>query len=116
MICRTQNDFSKVSDFFIGIGAVQMLSCLLYALMFDVMKRMGEAFTNKLRLAIISALVTGEKSFKELQHFTDATSGNLGAQLVKLEELGYINCKKEFINRKPQSTYQLTEKGLSVPL
>ncbi|MCM1065182.1 MAG: transcriptional regulator, partial [Eubacterium sp.] len=48
-----------------------------------------------------------------LQHFTDATSGNLGAQLVKLEEYGYINCKKEFINRKPQSTYQLTEKGLS---
>lgn len=72
-----------------------------------------EAFTNKLRLAIISALVTGEKNFKELQHLTDATSGNLGAQLVKLEEWGYINCKKEFINRKPQRTYQLTEKGLS---
>ena len=75
--------------------------------------KIPEAFTNKLRLAIISALVTGEKNFKELQHLTDATSGNLGAQLVKLEEWGYINCKKEFINRKPQSTYQLTEKGLS---
>lgn len=72
-----------------------------------------EAFTNKLRLAIISALVTGEKNFKELQHLTDATSGNLGAQLVKLEEWGYINCKKEFVNRKPQSTYRLTEKGFS---
>lgn len=72
-----------------------------------------EAFTNKLRLAIISALVTGEKNFKELQNLTDATSGNLGAQLLKLEEWGYINCKKEFINRKPQSTYQLTQKGLS---
>ncbi len=72
-----------------------------------------EAFTNKLRLAIISALVTGEKNFRELQNLTDATSGNLGAQLLKLEECEYINCKKEFINRKPQSTYQLTEKGLS---
>ena len=72
-----------------------------------------EAFTNKLRLTIISALVTGEKNFKELQNLTDATSGNLGAQLLKLEECGYISCKKEFINRKPQSTYQLTEKGLS---
>ncbi len=72
-----------------------------------------EAFTNKLRLAIISALVTGEKNFKELQNLTNATSGNLGAQLLKLEECGYINCKKEFINRKPQSTYHLTEKGLS---
>lgn len=72
-----------------------------------------EAFTNKLRLAIISALVTGERNFKELQQLTDATSGNLGAQLVKLEEWGYISCKKEFINRKPQSTYRLAEKGLS---
>ena len=69
---------------------------------------MPEAFTNKLRLAIISALVTGEKNFKELQRLTDATSGNLGAQLAKLEEWEYINCRKEFINRKPQSTYQLT--------
>jgi Predicted transcriptional regulators len=74
---------------------------------------MPEAFTNKLRLAIISALVTGEKNFKELQRLTDATSGNLGAQLAKLEEWEYINCRKEFISRKPQSTYQLTEKGLS---
>ena len=74
---------------------------------------MPEAFTKKLRLAIISALVTGEKNFKELQRLTDATSGNLGAQLAKLEEWEYINCRKEFINRKPQSTYQLTEKGLS---
>ena len=47
-----------------------------------------EAFTNKLRLAIISALVTSEKNFKELQYLTDATSGNLGAQLVKLEAWG----------------------------
>lgn len=70
-----------------------------------------EAFTNKLRLAIISALVTGEKNFKDLQRLTDATAGNLGAQLIKLEEWGYINCKKEFISRKPQSTYWLTEEG-----
>ena len=40
--------------------------------------KIPEAFTNKLRLAIISALVTGEKNFKELQRLTDATSGNLG--------------------------------------
>lgn len=40
VIDKTQNDFSKVSDFFIGIGAVQILTCFLYALMFGIMKRM----------------------------------------------------------------------------
>ena len=38
VIYKTQNDFSKVSNFFIGIGAVPKLTCFLYALMFGVME------------------------------------------------------------------------------
>ena len=72
-----------------------------------------EAFQTKLRLAIISALITGEKTFKELKIITSASDGNLGAQLNKLEEYDYLVCKKEFINKKPQSTYCITDKGLS---
>ena len=74
---------------------------------------MPEVFGNKLRLSVISALITGEKSFSELKKYTDATSGNLGAQLLKLEEWGYVNCKKEFVGKKPQSSYRLTETGIS---
>lgn len=70
-----------------------------------------EAFQTKLRIAVISALVTGEKTFKQLKEITGATDGNLGAQLNKLEELGYIIIKKEFVNKKPQSTYILTKAG-----
>lgn len=72
---------------------------------------MPEVFSNKLRLSVISALVTGEKDFTELKKYTEATSGNLGAQLSKLEEWGYICCRKEFVNKKPRSTYKLTETG-----
>ncbi|MCM1181782.1 MAG: transcriptional regulator [Roseburia sp.] len=74
---------------------------------------MPEVFGNKLRLSVISALVTGEKNFMELKKYTDATSGNLGAQLTKLEEWGYITCRKEFVNKKPQSSYRLTETGIA---
>ena len=74
---------------------------------------MPEIFGNKLRLSVISALVTGEKSFSELKKYTDATPGNLGAQLLKLEEWGYVNCKKGFVGKKPQSSYRLTETGIS---
>lgn len=72
-----------------------------------------EAFQTKLRLAIISALITGEKTFKELKAVTLASDGNLGAQLNKLEEFEYLVCKKEFVNKKPQSTYIITEKGMT---
>ncbi len=74
---------------------------------------MPEVFSNKLRLSVISALVTGEKDFTELKKYTEATSGNLGAQLSKLEEWGYVSCKKEFVNKKPKSTYKLTEAGIT---
>lgn len=71
-----------------------------------------DVYANKLRLSILAALASSQKNFTELKELTNATSGNLGAQLIKLEEWGYINCQKEFRNRKPQSTYQLTPFGL----
>lgn len=70
-----------------------------------------EAFQTKLRLAILSALLTGEKNFKELKKITEATDGNLGAQLKKLEEAGYITVSKAFVNRKPQTSCILTVFG-----
>lgn len=71
-----------------------------------------EAFQTKLRVAIVSALITGEKTFKELKEITSATDGNLGAQLGKLEEYGYLNVRKEFVNKKPRSTYIISEAGM----
>ncbi len=70
-----------------------------------------EAFQTKLRLAVLSALLTGEKNFRELKGITEATDGNLGAQLKKLEEAGYIAIRKAFVNNKPQTTCTLTEFG-----
>lgn len=71
-----------------------------------------EAFQTKLRIAIISALISGQKTFKQLKQITEATDGNLGAQLIKLEELNYINVQKQFVGRKPMSTYSMTQTGI----
>lgn len=70
-----------------------------------------EAFQTKLRLAILSALLTGEKNFRELKAVTEATDGNLGAQIKKLEEAGYLTIRKEFVGNKPQTTCSITEFG-----
>lgn len=70
-----------------------------------------EAFQTKLRVAILSALLTGEQNFRELKKITEATDGNLGAQLKKLEEAGYIGIRKEFVGSKPQTTCTMTNFG-----
>ncbi len=70
-----------------------------------------EAFQTKLRLAVLSALLTGAKSFKELKIATSATDGNLGAQIKKLSEQGYIAVEKAFVNNKPKTTCNITKYG-----
>lgn len=67
---------------------------------------------GRLRLALL-ALLGGveEAEFTWLRDKTEATDGNLGAQLLKLEEAGYVTVKKRFVLRKPQTRYRITESG-----
>jgi len=67
---------------------------------------------GKLRLALLSLLAGVEQAdFTWLRDKTGSTDGNLGAQLLKLEEAGYVAVEKKFIKRKPQSIYRMTETG-----
>lgn len=67
---------------------------------------------GKLRLALLSLLTTVEEAeFTWLRARTGSTDGNLGAQLAKLEEAGYVAVEKKFVQRKPQTIYRMTEEG-----
>lgn len=67
---------------------------------------------GKLRLALLSLLAGVEAAeFTWLREKTGATDGNLGAQLMKLENAGYVAVEKKFVQRKPQSIYRITEQG-----
>jgi DNA-binding HxlR family transcriptional regulator len=67
---------------------------------------------GKLRLALLSLLIGVEEAeFTWLRSKTGSTDGNLGAQLAKLEEAGYVAVEKKFVQRKPQSIYRMTEVG-----
>jgi DNA-binding PadR family transcriptional regulator len=67
---------------------------------------------GKLRLALLSLLAGVEEAeFTWLRLKTGASDGNLGAQLLKLEEAGYVAVEKKFVERKPQSLYRMTETG-----
>jgi len=67
---------------------------------------------GKLRLALLSLLSSVEEAeFTWLRTKTGSTDGNLGAQLLKLEEAGYVAMEKKFVLRKPQTVYHMTEPG-----
>ena len=67
---------------------------------------------GKLRLALLSLLSGVEEAeFTWLRSKTGSTDGNLGAQLLKLEEAGYVAIEKKFVQRKPQTLYRMTEMG-----
>ena len=67
---------------------------------------------GKLRLALLSLLTSVEEAeFTWLRARTGSTDGNLGAQLLKLEEAGYVAVKKKFVQRKQQTLYRVTEAG-----
>src|SRR5207302_2844566 len=50
-------------------------------------------------------------SFSRLKALLDETDGNLGAQLRKLEEAGYVSVEKAFVDRKPVTWYSLNAAG-----
>lgn len=70
-----------------------------------------EAFQSRIRLAVISSLIMGDSTFSQIKEITQTSDGNLSIHLRKLEEAGYISSKKEFIGKKPRSTYTLTNNG-----
>ncbi len=67
---------------------------------------------ERARLGIISALVAAPKlTFSELKEILGLTDGNLSIHARKLEEGGYLACRKFFAGRRPQSEYTLTAAG-----
>jgi DNA-binding MarR family transcriptional regulator len=55
--------------------------------------------------------VVQSADFTFLLHQTEMTPGNLSAHLSKLEEAGYVEVTKEFIERKPHTALALTKEG-----
>jgi DNA-binding MarR family transcriptional regulator len=79
---------------------------------------LNEIIHQPVRLRIMAALVTleptDEVDFTYLRDLLEVTDGNLGAHLRKLEEAGYINVNKVFIDRKPRTYISATDTGRKV--
>lgn len=73
---------------------------------------LNKAFDNRVRLGIMTILLTQDwcdfTTFKEILGLTD---GNLASHIKALEEDKYIEVRKSFIGKKPNSSYRATKLG-----
>ena len=73
---------------------------------------LNKTFENRIRLALMSALVVNDAlDFNSLKDLLGTTDGNLASHAHALEEEGYIKVKKSFRGRKPLTTYSVTAAG-----
>lgn len=67
---------------------------------------------ERVRLAIVSSLAAHPRlTFTELKGLLKVSDGNLSVHARKLEEAGYLRCRKSFAGRVPKTEYELTPQG-----
>jgi DNA-binding HxlR family transcriptional regulator len=78
----------------------------------DLITNINKAFESRIRLGIMSLLMVNERfDFNSFKESLDVTDGNLASHLKALEEKGMIQVNKQFVGRKPNTSYSATEKG-----
>lgn len=79
----------------------------------SIISDLNKVFDNRIRLGIMSILMVNDScdfnGFKETLNLTD---GNLASHLKALEEKGLIRVNKQFIGRKPNTAYIITDEGV----
>lgn len=75
---------------------------------------LNPAFSNPLRFSLVAALSGVDTMlFKDLRDYIATTDSTLSKHASALEELGYVQIKKGFVGKKPQTKLSLTNEGLN---
>lgn len=78
----------------------------------SIIQNINKAFESRIRLGIMSVLLVSDwVNFSELKEKLNATDGNLSSHIRALEKAEYIEIRKQFIGRKPNTTYRVTQTG-----
>ena len=73
---------------------------------------LNKAFDSRVRLGVMSVLVINDwVPYKELKITLNLTDGNLASHISALEKLKYVEVRKEFVGKKPMTSYAVTNEG-----
>jgi len=77
-----------------------------------IIDKLNKDFESRVRLGIMSILMVNEwVDFTEMKNLLNITDGNLASHSSALEKSEYIEVKKEFVGKKPKTSYQVTPRG-----
>ncbi|MEO1514400.1 MAG: transcriptional regulator [Bacteroidota bacterium] len=78
----------------------------------SIIEKLNKIFDSHAKLGIMSILMVNEwvnfKTFKEMLQLTD---GNLASHMSALEKHQFVEVRKQFVGRRPQTTYNATDIG-----
>lgn len=73
---------------------------------------LNKAFESRVRLGIMSILMVNDSvDFLTLKDLLQVTDGNIASHITALEKFNYIEVKKQFIGKKPNTSYSVTQAG-----
>lgn len=77
-----------------------------------VIEELNKAFESRIRLGIMSILLVNDAvDFGALKDQLQLTDGNLASHLTALEKSLYIHITKQFIGKKPNTSYAVSDQG-----
>jgi DNA-binding MarR family transcriptional regulator len=73
---------------------------------------LNKAFESRIRLGIMSILMVNSwVDFGTMKEMLDITDGNLASHITALEKMDYVEVKKQFVGKKPNTSYGITKQG-----
>ena len=79
----------------------------------DLIEDLNKAFESRIRLGIMSILMVNDwVDFATLKEMLDITDGNLASHIIALEKLNFIEVKKQFVGKRPNTSYAATKPGI----
>jgi DNA-binding MarR family transcriptional regulator len=73
---------------------------------------LNKAFESRIRLGIMSILMVNDwVDFPTIKEMLNITDGNLASHIQALEKLQFVEVKKQFIGKKPNTSYAVTKTG-----
>lgn len=78
----------------------------------EILKQMDKVFDSRVRVGIMALLLVNEWiDFNALKQRLGITDGNLASHISALEKKGYLLIRKQFVGKRPNTTYNITDKG-----
>jgi len=78
----------------------------------DLITNLNKHFENRIRLGIMSMLMVNDwVDFNALKETLSITDGNLASHMKALESEEYVEVKKQFLNKKSNTSYRATIGG-----